>query len=702
MIDTEEAPEVPSPARAYQGVGPWRQEVRRFVELFALSGVAVVQPTLDILSNNPSLFVTRGTTAAQAILLVLLLALVPPVVLWLGTVVVGALVPPARRYAHALAAALVIGVIVIEVMKERTSAATAVLWILGVSLGIAGGVALLRSELVRSFLRYLAIAVPVFALLFLAASPVTKVVFSSDPASASGVGIDTPHRVVFVVFDELPLASLLDGEGGIDAELFPSLAGLAADGTFYRNTTTVASYTQRAVPAMLSGQFPTGEGQLPFSSDHPENLFTLLGEGYTVNSHESITRLCPEEVCGARTAGFTGLLEDAFDLWKEFSKPERVEEQRSLNAALAFPEEPLPPARRFVRSLRARANDTFDFAHMELPHNPWRFLPTMQDTQATQSEIRGASLLQWTSEPAALLARQRHLLQVQAADVVLGNVLEKLRSIGEYDDAMIVVTADHGVSFTDGQPLRHVAPGNYDEIMWVPLLVKYPNGQKAGEVDDRPALTVDIAPTVAEVVGADVPWEMDGRSLLGDPRPEGSRPIYQWDSDGFPPPDPIELAPGEDHFEFDGAAGFSRTLARRAAAPGPDRDLRIYRSDLLFGDLVGVESAPFVVADGNPGDSATLNQRDHFANLDPDAATVPWAYIEALGNGFREEGPVALALNGRVVAVSYLELVNDEGGAFFTLNLPPHLAVPGRNVPELYLVHGTPAAPQLEPVTLNM
>ncbi len=60
-----------------------------------------------------------------------------------------------------------------------------------------------------------------------------------------------------VVFDEFSIESLLDGSGRVDASLYPELRELAGDATWYRNETTVAPYTEAAVPAILTGEFPT-------------------------------------------------------------------------------------------------------------------------------------------------------------------------------------------------------------------------------------------------------------------------------------------------------------------------------------------------------------------------------------------------------------------------------------------------------------
>ena len=42
-----------------------------------------------------------------------------------------------------------------------------------------------------------------------------------------------------------------------------------------------------------------------------------------------------------------------------------------------------------------------------------------------------------------------------------------------------------------------------------------------GTVDDHPANSTDILPTIADELQVDVPWKVDGRSLLGEPVPTG-------------------------------------------------------------------------------------------------------------------------------------------------------------------------------------
>src|SRR5690606_27763148 len=123
-------------------------------------------------------------------------------------------------------------------------------------------------------------------------------------------------------------------------------------------------------------------------------------------------------------------------------------------------------------------------------------------------EARGVFGFSWTG--AGLdLGRQQHLLQVQATDALVGRFLDRLRDEGVYDDALVVVTGDHGVSFAPHTPTREMVGGNEEHILWTPLFIKAP-GQTTGAIDDSNVLTIDVAPTIAAELGIDLPWSVDG------------------------------------------------------------------------------------------------------------------------------------------------------------------------------------------------
>ena len=113
-------------------------------------------------------------------------------------------------------------------------------------------------------------------------------------------------------------------------------------------------------------------------------------------------------------------------------------------------------------------------------------------------------------------ALQRDLLQVGYVDSIVGVLLRRLKAVGLYDRALVVVTADHGISFEPGGFPRIVSKDNVADIAGVPLFVKYP-GQQLGTIDRRAAETIDVVPTIADVIGARIPWHVDGRSLRAAP-----------------------------------------------------------------------------------------------------------------------------------------------------------------------------------------
>ncbi|MEQ1895704.1 MAG: sulfatase, partial [Planctomycetota bacterium] len=99
-------------------------------------------------------------------------------------------------------------------------------------------------------------------------------------------------------------------------------------------------------------------------------------------------------------------------------------------------------------------------------------------------------------------------------DAYLGKLFEHLRQLGLYDDALIVVTGDHG-EFFGPQVYGH---GIMNEaVLHVPLVVKFPGNAHAGQSVERGVELVDVFPTLLEVAGvARDGHELAGRSLLAE------------------------------------------------------------------------------------------------------------------------------------------------------------------------------------------
>ncbi len=180
----------------------------------------------------------------------------------------------------------------------------------------------------------------------------------------------------------------------------------------------------------------------------------------------------------------------------------------------------------------------FYFLHLYTAHSDTRRLPYESDGMhpAKVKELFGVPgygcrqgfcasdlLLHIDSGDVALLPREPEILHylyragVSELDSALGHLFRDLEEEGVFDRLLIVVTADHGESFEEHGALLHSASNVYREILEVPLIVKWPGGQHAGEVRATPTSSLDLAPTLLAAAGLAAPG-LPG-SILGERDP---------------------------------------------------------------------------------------------------------------------------------------------------------------------------------------
>jgi arylsulfatase A-like enzyme len=108
--------------------------------------------------------------------------------------------------------------------------------------------------------------------------------------------------------------------------------------------------------------------------------------------------------------------------------------------------------------------------------------------------------------------------EIRYTDEVLGVLLSSLESIGFLDNAVVVVTADHGEEFGEHGGVLHGGK-LFEEILHVPLIISGA-GVARGVVDSALVSHVDIAPTLLTLAGLEIPEVMEGRTVFDPPAPE--------------------------------------------------------------------------------------------------------------------------------------------------------------------------------------
>jgi sulfatase-like protein len=680
----------------------------------ALWAFAVAQPLFELLGSNPEFFATRGSPSRDIVVFAVVVALVPPLALFGVELLLGLMSGALGRAFHLTVVALLAAAIVLQ-LTGLSSPLPA--FLLASAAGIAASLAYLRLRSTRSLLSVLSPAPVVFLVIFLTLSDVSPLVLSSA-ADVKAANVAARAPVVVIVFDELPLTSLLDRRGRIDARSYPNFARLTRGASWYRNTATVHADTPYAVPAIIDGRLPE-KYKLPVAADHPRSIFSLFGGRYSLHVREEATAICPPRLCRERALPdfarrMRGLWEDLSRVYLHELLPENLERKLpSVERTWAEFEGKTDPAEaqraaarvqrigarrretkrqrkrrltgnlngarrerfeRFVSAIRGGGRPRLQFIHALLPHVPFQYLPSGRAYRTRPNEdIEGLNSsvgfhVEWLVEQ----GYQRHLLQLGEADRMLGRLLGRLRRLGLYDRSLIAVVADHGASFQLGHDRRWVRPGNIQDIAPVPFLLKAP-GQRRGRVSDKPLRTVDVLPTIADVLDVPIPWHVDGRSALKPTvaaqrhrRVIGKHGAYSV---------PVDVP------------GFA--AARRVAlrhkwqlfgnglyAIGPDRA------------LVGRPMSELAVTPQS-GPRAEFIDPGRYRRVEPDSGYIPVHVVGRLRGGVRGGGKaVAVAVNGRIAATGYTFSLADSDDEDFAVFLPESALRRGRNRLELLWLQG--------------
>jgi hypothetical protein len=645
-------------------VGFWRAALH----LGALWALAFVQPLFGLLGDSAEFFVARGNTAFDILVFALGYAFVPPLI---GAALVwaaGRIDGRAGWAVHLTLIALLVAALLLPPLGDALSGSAAAI---AVALALGAGAALLyaRAVGVRTFLTFLSPAPLVFLLLFLVFSPVSDLLVTGEASGSVPGPARSSTPIVHIVLDELPGSTLMGADGRIDAALFPNIARLAANATWYRNATTVADTTSEAVPAQVTGMFPK-PGDLPTPTDHPNSLFTLFKRSHELSVVEPVSDVCPKRLCPepgpserARLSALAGdlrivaehlLLPD--DLRAHLPAVDRGwlgfgSDSEGAIAGVATEGGRGKLIGKVIERIRAddpsadfaRVTASIDdhssrppliFMHSTLPHGPSKFLPDGTAYPIHRSTYPGYSPDGWDPDRQWLADEsfQRHVLQMQYTDLLVGRLLDQVRKAGLYDKAVIVIAADHGVSFHAGEPRRELRPKTMADIAVVPFLVKLP-GQHSAAVDNGAVRTIDVLPTIAKAAGVDIPWKTDGM-------PADERPVD--------PTAKIEVT-------NQGQLGTSQPLGDLLA----DRDARqAYETKLLRNgvyelgprpNLIGREVGESAPADTGP--HATIDEPGDFAAVADDAPVLP-AFLSGAVTGLPADSVLAVAVNGRIEATT--------------------------------------------------
>ena len=305
--------------------------------------------------------------------------------------------------------------------------------------------------------------------------------------------------------------------------LTPNMNRLARESVVFKNAISIGSSTPASFPALMTSTYPLMYTDYPRMSSLRTTMASVMkNKGYSTAAFHSNPYV--SEMYGYNR-GFDTFIDhmgvSSGGAEKKSIVHKLIKNKKLLKRLYVIKEDvkglfvmPEPPYVRsevinneFLSFLEKQDKEPFfAWLHYMDIHHP--FMPPMDyyrysgRTIARMEKIYRGETAPRTKDIA--LFKSMYSASLRYVDHELGKLFEKLKSVGIWDNTLIILTADHGEEFMDHGDISHKAR-LYDELIRVPLLIKLPHTSVNTTVDEVVG-TINIAPTVADYAGiGDVP-----------------------------------------------------------------------------------------------------------------------------------------------------------------------------------------------------
>jgi arylsulfatase A-like enzyme len=339
--------------------------------------------------------------------------------------------------------------------------------------------------------------------------------------AASAASNPPPRGVILVMCDTIRRDHL--NLYGYERETAPNLARVVREGALFTNTIAQATWTKVSTPSILSGLYPTTHtvedvpDRLPNSAETLAEIFREAG--YATLAFSSV--------------GFSGAstnLHQGFEVMHEAGSRTAEKEGKS---AREYVDRLLPWLREHKDS------PFFVFLHVFDPHSPfeprapfdalWTDAERKAEHEArmekvrpniANSRLRGFGMptreeIEKSDVPVDPFIQQMkdwYDGSIRGMDAEMGRLFEELRALGIDDTTVVAFVGDHGEEFLDHGRTWH-GHSVYGELTNVPMLIWRPGLVAAGAAVAETVQTIDLYPTLLDLVGLKTPENVQGRSL---------------------------------------------------------------------------------------------------------------------------------------------------------------------------------------------
>ncbi len=302
----------------------------------------------------------------------------------------------------------------------------------------------------------------------------------------------------------------------------PNIVLISID-TLRRDHLSTYGYTKKTSPfldslAAESAVFENAIAQAPYTvTSHITMMTSLWPSVHQILTHDYQDRLSPKwltlpqilKASGYLTGGFTGGGQVSavygFDRGMDVYDCEGGRSEKIFPKAIEW-------------IAKAQGNPFFLFLHTYDVHMPYE--PPPPYDSLFDPEYNG-TVWRWTEECVKIIDPKlfNRILdlydgEICYVDAQIQRVVQFLREQGLFENTMLIITSDHGEEFMEHGTMACHAHTLYNELLFIPLIIKFPDGQWAGRTIPNQVALNDLMPTVLDYLDIPFPPHSQGQSLL--------------------------------------------------------------------------------------------------------------------------------------------------------------------------------------------
>jgi arylsulfatase A-like enzyme len=341
-------------------------------------------------------------------------------------------------------------------------------------------------------------------------------------------------NVIYILTDQWRSTAL--GYEGNNIVKTPYIDKFSEEAVNFKNTVSVCPVCTPHRASLLTGKYPTSTGMflndlyLPSEELCMAEIFKDAGYQtayygkWHLDGHGRRINVEPERRQG-------------FDYWKvlecshDYNKMPYYENQDpemkiwEKYSPFAIAED----AEKYLEKVSKEEDPFLLFISLATPHFPHNTALQEYKDMYPQSELELRANVDEDKFPNVREELQGYYAHCTATDKAIGDIIQKIKDLGLYDNSVIIFTSDHGEMMASHGIRPKEKQFAFDESVKVPFLIRYPNiGNSAGKQTFTPLNTPDILPSMLSLANIDIPDCIEGEdisSVIKNPTKQKDRAV---------------------------------------------------------------------------------------------------------------------------------------------------------------------------------